>query len=247
MAGEKLVIRSRTGVVTLGPGWCTKKLDAGRDLYSEVRAVERLEDIIGGGVLYEGWRYQAPSVLDVNEHERVITMTRAHGIPLRVLPSVECAAQAGRWLAIFHSSGGKDGCPRFGDFGPDHCFVDRVLRTVTLIDPGKECGKIEAPELDVGYMLSCLVLLGLQKRRNPIRLGRAFLEGYLRCAPVSLKRERLLGAVEAERLQTRRRWVRGKKGWHVTVLGVLGRAYGWMNALVVRIIVNDRKVGSIKS
>ena len=244
MGSEVLSKKSRTGVIKIGPDWCEKKLDRGRDFDAEIRSVKKLVKLFGEGVVYDGWKYQSVRVLQVDQANRSIIMTRARGDPLTVTPSAENAFLAGVWLSRFHDAGPvKSRCPLFGDFGPSHLFIDWEGRTVTAIDPGAQCGKSEYPEVDVGYMLSCLVLLGLKRRTSPIRLGRSFLKGYFSPGPAALDRARLMEAIKAERMQTYRRWVRKRDGWRSIVLGVLARAYWAVNRLCVSAIIWDLRRG----
>lgn len=237
MTNREPKIQARTGTVKLGRYYCVKQLNLGRDLYAEVSRLRHLEDLMGPGIHYDGWLYKSARVIDVFEGERAIWMTRAHGTPLNPAPTYENAYRAGVWLALFHGSSTPP--PLFDDYGPGHIFIDQSNRTVTTIDPGGGFGKAASREEDVGYIASSLVLVGLRRGVNPIKLGIALLDGYCSVAPDSLDRNEIMASGAKECAQTRRRWLRKSRRWNRPLYKSLGYCYGVLNSFLVQRITHN--------
>lgn len=215
-------IKSRTSLITVVDDVVIKKM---RDIEKAPDEAERLKRL--GSLLKEerdidGWRYDCAKLLKVELTTGRLFMTRASGISLAQELSASRAYRAGRWLAAFQEGGRtSDGrVPVFGDFGPNHVFIDGTSKAVTVIDPGAEIGTRGSIETDVGYMLSSLVLYSLRRRRNPWRIGRAFVDGVLTSRTGSIRRQRLREVLSDARRQTERRWKR-KLPYGTTIFAIV--------------------------
>ena len=63
---------------------------------------------------------------------------------------------AGRWLRTFHESSkntNKGDVFLFGDYVASHLYIDNVHKQVTLIDPGKDFGRIGKIEEDIARFI----------------------------------------------------------------------------------------------
>lgn len=203
-------VESRTAVITFADNFVIKNLREAKYANEEANRLKRLSRLMGVVKGEDGWRYGSVKLLKEIPSQGQIYMTRAKGISLGQRLTEQRAFRAGCWLAAFQNVERNDKCtvPLFGDFGPNHVFVDEENRQVTVIDPGQNIGTYGVSEIDLGYMLSSIVLYSFKSFQSPLQMGRAFLDGFMSSKNSSIISDRLKRELIEARRQTERRWKR---------------------------------------
>lgn len=240
------IVNSRTAILEIGEDFVKKVLrDEGR-FEKDLESLKIFESILGDGVLYDRWSYKCCRLIDFDEQLNTIFMARARGVAISESLDYASVHHAAVWISIFQFRNSQrdsnKNVPLFGDFGPPHVFVDSGNKEVMVIDPSLTIGEKVVPERDVGYMLSCSVLLSIKKLKNPITVGRVFIESYFSCSNYKLRRPELLAVVKFEQKQTRRRWIRKARGRYEALgYSSLGVVYSLVNSLIIHQIISKNK------
>jgi len=92
----------------------------------------------------------------LSSHDAYYVMKVAEGESLSISNDLNGYYLAGRWLRIFHESSKE--CTKgdvflFGDYVASHLYIDNVHKKVTLIDPGKDFGRIGKIEEDIARFI----------------------------------------------------------------------------------------------
>jgi len=240
------IVNSRTAVLEIGDDVVKKVLMVEGWFEKDLVSLKIFESILGDGVLYDGWSYKCCRLIDFDEELKAIFMTRARGVAISESLDYASVHHAAVWISIFQfrncQRNSNKKVPLFGDYGPPHVFVDSGNKEVIVIDPSLTIGEKVVPERDVGYMLSCLVLLSIKKLKNPIKVGRVFIESYFGCSNYKLLRPELLAVVKSEQEQTRRRWIRKARGRYKALgYSSLGVIYSLVNSLIINLIISKNK------
>lgn len=92
----------------------------------------------------------------ISSHDLHYVMKVAEGDSLASSNDYNGYYLAGRWLKTFHESSKEtvgDDVLLFGDYVASHLYIDNVNKEVTLIDPGKDFGRVGNIEEDIARFI----------------------------------------------------------------------------------------------
>ena len=101
-------------------------------------------------------KYMMSLVEIISSHDTHYVMKNAGGNSLTNSNHPNGYYLAGRWLRTFHESSKgtiEGGIFLYGDYVASHLYIDNVNKKVTLIDPGKDFGRIGKIEEDIARFL----------------------------------------------------------------------------------------------
>lgn len=126
-------------------------------------------------------KYTMALVKIISSHEVYYVMKVAGGDCLTSSNDYNDYYLAGRWLRTFHETSKdtvNDGIFLFGDYVASHLYIDNVNREVTLIDPGKDFGRIGKIEEDIARFIVGLFLIRSFNITKLKKKSFQFIHGY---------------------------------------------------------------------
>ncbi len=184
MDHKEKIVSARSGLIYLkADGTAEKALLDISQAKNEFSIMERLYGTFPEAEI-EGWRYKA--IKPYRFEDGRIVMERVSGSPLSSCLRNEpgLTYHPGVWLALLHSSSeANNKVAIFSDTSLSNILIDKQGKTVVMLDPGRNFGRLDLYLVDLLSLSVALFTFGLKQMIRPGKMIAPLLAGYYQAAP----------------------------------------------------------------